>query len=169
MAAQTGKRQPNKRSAGLLLYRRRAGMTEVLIAHPGGPLWARKDDGAWSIPKGLYEAGEDAEATARREFAEELGSPAPHDPVVELGDVRLASGKVVTGFAAEGDLDAAGVVSNTFEMQWPPRSGRMQEFPEIDRAEWVSPDVARVKLNPAQAAFVDRLMEVLDGDRPPQT
>lgn len=161
VVAQTGKRQPNKRSAGLLLYRRRAGMTEVLIAHPGGPLWARKDDGAWSIPKGLYEAGEDAEATARREFAEELGSPAPDGPVIELGEVTLKSGKIVTGFAVEGDLDAATIVSNTFEMQWPPRSGRTQEFPEIDRAEWVSPDVARVKLNPAQAAFVERLIHRL--------
>ncbi|ROZ99269.1 NUDIX domain-containing protein [Gordonia sp. OPL2] len=153
----------------MLLYRRQGDTVELLIAHPGGPLWARKDDGAWSIPKGLYEAGEDAETAARREFAEELGSAPPDGPVIELGEVTLKSGKIVTGFAVEGDLDAATIVSNTFEMPWPPRSGRTQEFPEIDRAEWVSPDVARVKLNPAQAAFVERLMELVRDDRPSQT
>ncbi|WP_124710690.1 NUDIX domain-containing protein [Gordonia insulae] len=151
-----------RRSAGLLLFRRREQGIEVLIAHPGGPLWARKDDGAWSIPKGLLEPGEDAEATARREFAEEIGTPPPAGPIVELGDVTLASGKVVTGFAIEGDLDTTTVASNMFEMVWPPKSGRLQSFPEIDRAEWVHPDVARVKLNPAQAEFVDRLVVAVE-------
>ncbi|MEE4021670.1 NUDIX domain-containing protein [Gordonia sp. PKS22-38] len=162
-------RQTNRRSAGLLLYRRvdggpdhgADGGVEVLIAHPGGPLWARKDAGAWSIPKGLYEPDETPLATARREFAEEMGSPPPDGPVIELGEVTLKSGKVVTGFAIEGDFDVETLVSNTFEMQWPPRSGRFQEFPEIDRAEWVDPATARAALNPAQAAFVDRLLSAL--------
>ncbi|GAB92912.1 hypothetical protein GORHZ_197_00690 [Gordonia rhizosphera NBRC 16068] len=133
----------------------------MLIAHPGGPLWARKDLGAWTVPKGLVEDGEDLWAAARREFAEEIGTAPPAGPVIELGEVRQASGKVVSGFAVEGELDVATVVSNTFEMQWPPKSGRMQEFPEIDRAEWVDPATARAKLNPAQAAFVDRLLDAL--------
>ncbi|MEE3850924.1 NUDIX domain-containing protein [Gordonia sp. LSe1-13] len=162
-------RQTSRRSAGLLLYRRvdggpdrgADGGIEVLIAHPGGPLWARKDAGAWSIPKGLYELDETPLATARREFAEEMGSPPPDGPVIELGEVTLKSGKVVTGFAIEGDFDVKTLVSNTFEMQWPPRSGRFQEFPEIDRAEWVDPATARSALNPAQAAFVDRLLSAL--------
>ncbi len=153
--------QTSRRSAGLLLFRHTDDGIEVLIAHPGGPLWARKDLGAWTVPKGLVEDREDLRAAARREFAEEIGTGPPARPVIELGEVRQASGKVVTGFAVEGDLDVATVVSNTFEMQWPPRSGRMQEFPEIDRAEWVDPATARAKLNPAQAAFVDRLLDAL--------
>ncbi|MGV9714242.1 NUDIX domain-containing protein [Gordonia sp. NPDC003424] len=147
----------SSRSAGLLLYRRHGTALEVLIAHPGGPLWARKDDGSWTLPKGLVEPDEDLLAAARREFAEEIGSPAPDGPVIELGEVTLKSGKVVTAFAVEGDLDATTVVSNTFEMVWPPKSGRMQSFPEIDRAEWFAADAARVKLNVAQVEFVDRL------------
>lgn len=131
---------------------------EVLIAHPGGPLWARRDDGAWSIPKGLLEPGEREYETARREFAEEIGQPPPEGPMIELGEVRLASGKVVVAFAVEGDLDVATVTSNTFEMVWPPRSGRIQSFPEIDRAQWFVPADAKRKLNPAQAEFVDRLL-----------
>lgn len=154
-----------RRSAGLLLYRRRGGDVEILIAHPGGPLWARKDDGAWTIPKGLLEPDEEPEATARREFAEEIGSPAPTGPVIELGDVTQASGKVVAAFAVEGDIDTSTVVSNTFEMVWPPRSGKLQSFPEVDRAEWVDPETARVKLNPAQVAFVDRLLDTLASPR----
>ncbi|GAC66690.1 NUDIX domain-containing protein [Gordonia soli] len=150
-----------ERSAGLLLYRIADNGLEVLIVHPGGPLWAKKDDGAWSVPKGLYDADEPAADAARREFTEELGSPPPDGPLLELGEVRLKSGKVVTAFAVEGDLDAATIVSNTFEMAWPPRSGRTQQFPEIDRALWCDPDTARTKLNPAQAAFVDRLEHTL--------
>lgn len=146
----------------MLLYRGAGPTLEVLIAHPGGPLWSKKDDGAWSLPKGLYEPDEPPLDAARREFAEEIGAWAPDGPVLELGDVTLASGKVVTGFAVEGDLDTTSVVSNTFEMQWPPRSGRTQSFPEIDRAEWVTPDTARVKLNPAQAEFIDRLRDHLE-------
>lgn len=149
-------------SAGILLYRVTDDTLEVLIAHPGGPLWARKDDGAWSIPKGLAEPDEDALTAARREYAEEIGSPVPDGPVIELGDVRLKSGKVVTAFAVEGDLDTSTVRSNTFEMPWPPRSGRLQSFPEIDRADWFASAEAKVKLNAAQSEFVDRLMAELD-------
>ncbi|WP_347955160.1 NUDIX domain-containing protein [Gordonia aichiensis] len=146
-------------SAGLLLYRRGAAGLEVLLVHPGGPFFARKDDGAWSIPKGLLDADEEPLVAARREFAEETGHRAPDGAAIDLGDVRLRSGKRVLGFAVEGDLDAATIVSNTFEMVWPPRSGQTREFPEVDRAQWFSLDEARVKLNPAQAAFVDRLAE----------
>uniref|UniRef100_UPI003D8E9695 NUDIX domain-containing protein n=1 Tax=Gordonia sp. B7-2 TaxID=3420932 RepID=UPI003D8E9695 len=151
----------SKRSAGILLYRRSDDGVDVLVAHPGGPLWARKDDGAWSIPKGLVEPDESAWETARREFAEEIGSSVPDGGHIDLGEVTLKSGKVVVAFGVEGDLDVTTVRSNTFEMVWPPRSGQMQSFPEIDRAEWMSPDTARVKLNPAQAAFVDRLLDLL--------
>ncbi len=130
--------------------------------HPGGPYWMRKDGGAWSIPKGELEAGEDPRACALREFAEETGTLLPAGELVELGAVELKSGKVVLGFAIAGDLDAATVASNTFELEWPPRSGRKQSFPEIDRAEWFGLQAARAKLNPAQAAFVDRLAALLD-------
>jgi predicted NUDIX family NTP pyrophosphohydrolase len=148
------------RSAGILLHRRGAGGREVLLVHPGGPFWAKRDDGAWSIPKGEYADGEDAQAAARREFAEELGSPLPDGaPLVELGEVRQRNGKLVAAWAAEGDLDATAARSNTFEMEWPPRSGRRQEFPEIDRAEWFPLARAREKLIPAQVAFLDRLEE----------
>jgi predicted NUDIX family NTP pyrophosphohydrolase len=142
-----------RRSAGVLL-RRDDG--KVLLVHPGGPFWAKKDAGAWSIPKGEYADGDDPEACARREFAEELGAVAPRE-LVDLGTVRQKNGKEVRGFLASGDLDVSGVVSNTFTIEWPPRSGRMQAFPEIDRAEWFDVEVAREKLNPAQAAFLDRL------------
>ncbi len=148
-------------SAGLLLYRRHPTL-EVLIVHPGGPLWARRDDGAWSIPKGECDAGEDPLAAARREFAEELGSAAPGGESRSLGEVRLKSGKRVLGWALEGDLDPEAIRSNTFELTWPPRSGQIQQFPEIDRAGWFAPATARVKLNPAQAQFVDRLVDMLD-------
>ena len=143
-----------KRSAGVLL--RRAGDGFVLLVHPGGPFWARRDAGAWSIPKGEYEEPEDPEACARREFLEELGVSAPAD-LVDLGTVRQKNRKEVRAFYGEGDLDIDGVISNTFEMEWPPRSGRRQSFPEIDRAEWFDVDTAREKLNPAQAEFLDRL------------
>ena len=142
-----------KRSAGVLL-RRADG--HVLLVHPGGPFWARKDLGAWSIPKGEHDDDEDPEACARREFAEELGVPAPSD-LVDLGTVRQKNRKDVRAFYGEGDLDVSAVVSNTFEMEWPPRSGRVQAFPEIDRAEWFPVEVAREKLIAAQAEFLDRL------------
>ena len=150
-------------SAGVLLFRRAGGRLELLVVHPGGPMWARRDDGAWSIPKGEITPGEDPLAAARREFAEELGSPAPGGEPMALGEVRLKSGKRVLGWALEGDLDADAISSNTFTMQWPPRSGETREFPEVDRAAWLEPEVARVKLNPAQAGFVDRLVDMLDG------
>ena len=142
-----------KRSAGVLL-RRSSG--EVLLVHPGGPFWARKDLGAWSIPKGEYGDGDDAEEAARREFLEELGSSPPAE-LIDLGTVKQKNGKEVRAFLADGDLDVTAVTSNTFTMEWPPRSGRTSEFPEIDRAEWFDVETAREKLNPAQAAFLDRL------------
>ena len=148
---------PAKRSAGILLHRVRDGAREVLLVHPGGPFWAKKDLGAWSIPKGELDDGEDPRACARREFAEETGTALPDGALDDLGSVQLKSGKQVLAFAAEGDLDPATLVSNTFELEWPPRSGRMQAFPEVDRAGWFGLDAAREKLNPAQAAFVDRL------------
>ena len=147
-----------KRSAGLLLYRGGGDGIEVLIAHPGGPFWARKDDGAWSIPKGEYAADEDPWQAARREFAEELGRPAPDGPRVELGDVRQSGGKIVTAFAVHADFDIADARSNTVEMEWPRGSGRMLEFPEIDRVEWVGEAVARVKLLKGQVPLLDRLL-----------
>ena len=146
-----------KRSAGLLLHRTRDGVREVLLVHPGGPFWARKDAGAWSIPKGEYQDGEDPLACARREFEEELGSAPPAGDVTELGTIKQSGGKQVTAFAVEGDLDPEAIESNTFELEWPPRSGRTQEFPEVDRAAWFGLDAAREKLNPAQAALLDRL------------
>jgi len=151
------------RSAGILLHRQGAEGTEVLLVHPGGPYWARKDLGAWSIPKGELDEGEDPRACALREFAEETGAPLPPTALAELGAVRLKSGKIVLAFAAAGDLDAAAVVANSFELEWPPRSGRLQSFPEIDRAEWFSLRDARAKLNPAQVAFVDRLEALIGG------
>jgi predicted NUDIX family NTP pyrophosphohydrolase len=129
----------------------------VLLVHPGGPMWARRDAGVWSIPKGEYEAGEAPEAAARREFAEELGVAAPDTPVRDLGEIRQKSGKRVRAFALEGDLNTDAVLSNTCEVQWPPRSGRMIEIPEIDRAEWFDLRAAREKLVPAQAELLDRL------------
>jgi predicted NUDIX family NTP pyrophosphohydrolase len=149
------------RSAGILLFRRRPDGPEVLLVHPGGPYWARKDVGAWSIPKGEHADGEDALACARREFEEETGLAPPAGALVELGEVRQRSGKRVSAWALEGDLDPAVVRSNTFTVEWPPRSGRMQQFPEVDRAGWFAADEARRRLNPAQSAFVDRLLERL--------
>ncbi|QRY61426.1 NUDIX domain-containing protein [Gordonia sp. PDNC005] len=146
-------------SAGILLFRAGEDEVEVLLVHPGGPFFARKDDGAWSIPKGLVESGEDLLGTARREFFEETGHLVPGGDAIELGVVRLRSGKRVHGFAVEGDLDADTIVSNVFEMAWPPKSGRTQMFPEVDRAGWFSAAEARVKLNAAQSEFVDRLIE----------
>src|SRR6266568_3472604 len=146
-----------KRSAGILVFRRTNGQVEVLIAHMGGPLWARRDAGAWSIPKGEYEPDETAEAAARREFQEELGLPVPAGELVELGSVTQSSGKVVTAWALEGDLDPGLVVPGTFEMEWPKGSGVRREFPEIDRAAWFDLAAAREKLVTAQREFLDRL------------
>jgi predicted NUDIX family NTP pyrophosphohydrolase len=148
-------------SAGILLHRAGNSGREVLLVHPGGPFWAKKDAGAWSIPKGELKPGEDPRACALREFAEETGTTLPLGELDELGEVRLKSGKTVVGFAAAGDLDAGAIVSNTFEVEWPPRSGRRQAFPEVDRADWFGLDAAREKLNPAQAAFVARLEALL--------
>ena len=153
---------PPRNSAGILLHRRGAAGTEVLLVHPGGPFWARKDLGAWSIPKGELDDGEDPRACALREFAEETGTRLPDGAVDDLGSVTLKSGKRVVAFAVAGNLDAATVQSNDFALEWLPRSGRMQTFPEIDRAEWFDLDAARTKLNPAQAAFVDRLERHLE-------
>ncbi len=146
-----------KRSAGLLLFRQIDTTTEVLIAHPGGPFWARKDDGAWSIPKGEYGDDEQPLAAARREFVEELGLDVPAGEVIELGDVKQSGGKVVTAFAIGADLDITDAVSNTFEMEWPPKSGKLTAFPEVDRVAWFDVDTARVKLNKVQREFLDRL------------
>ena len=148
-----------KRSAGILLHRRRDGAHEVLLVHPGGPFWAKKDAGAWSIPKGEYEDGEEPQACALREFAEELGTPPPDGELVELGEVRQRGGKVVSAWALAGDTDADAIRSNTFTMQWPPRSGTMREFPEVDRAAWFSLDEARDRILPGQAPLLDRLAE----------
>lgn len=150
-----------KRSAGILLYRLVDGRPEVLLVHPGGPFWKNKDAGAWSVPKGEHEADEQARAAALREFAEETGLALDAVELVELGEVRQRNGKVVTAWAAERDFDASALRSNDFEIEWPPRSGRRQRFPEVDRAEWFDPDTAREKINPAQAAFVDRLLDLL--------
>jgi predicted NUDIX family NTP pyrophosphohydrolase len=153
-----------KRSAGILFFRLDAEKgIEVLLVHPGGPYWAKKDRGAWSIPKGEYEEGEDPHACALRELEEELGAPPPvaPDALIDLGEVRQKGGKVVYAWAAEGDFDPATLRSNTFKVEWPPRSGAEREFPEVDRAEWFGPAEAREKINPAQAEFVDRLLEQL--------
>ena len=150
-----------QRSAGILLYRVAGGAPEVLLVHPGGPYWARKDAGAWSIPKGEHEDGEDPQSCALREFEEETGVELPPGELAELGSVKQKSGKVVTAWAAEGDLDADAVTSNTFTMEWPPRSGTTVEFPEIDRAGWFEIETAREKLVPAQTEFLDRLLERL--------
>ena len=145
-------------SAGLLLYRLgEGGRPEVLLGHMGGPFWARKDEGAWSVFKGEHGADEDALAAARREFEEETGSPPPEGPVIELGEVRQSSGKRVTAWAIEGDFDPSRLRSNTFSIEWPPRSGKQATFPEVDRAEWFDLETARRKLVRAQAAFIDRL------------
>lgn len=135
---------------------------EVLLVHPGGPMWARRDAGAWSIPKGEYDGDEEPLAAARREFEEELGVAPPDGPVQDLGEVRQKSGKIVHGWAVRGDVDVGSITSNTVVVQWPPRSGKTLEIPEVDRAEWFGPELAREKLNPAQVAFLDRLWHILE-------
>ncbi len=155
--AQGRRDQSGLTSAGILLFRRRAGRLEVLLAHPGGPFWQMKDLGHWTIPKGEVEPGEDVLAVARREFAEETGHEAVGDALIPLGEIRQKSGKLVVAWALEGDLDPASARSNTFTMEWPPRSGRYQAFPEIDRVAWFEPAEARRRLKAAQIPFIDRL------------
>lgn len=144
-------------SAGVLLHRPGPGGREVLLVHPGGPFWARKDEAAWSMPKGLTDPGEALEAAARREFAEEVGQ-VPDGTLVPLGEFKLSSGKLLVAFALEGDFDPKALVSNSFEMEWPPRSGQRQSFPEVDRAGWFSLDEARTKLHLGQRVLVDALL-----------
>jgi predicted NUDIX family NTP pyrophosphohydrolase len=147
-------------SAGILAYRKGDALLEVLLVHPGGPYWRNKDDGAWSIPKGEMDVTDDPEQTARREFAEELGPAASIGPLTAVGDVRQRGGKRVIAFVGEGEFDPAALVSNTFEIEWPPRSGRRQVFPEVDRAEWFDIELARTKLITAQVELLDRLLAI---------
>jgi predicted NUDIX family NTP pyrophosphohydrolase len=152
-------------SAGLLVYRiSGSGVVEVLIAHPGGPYWSKRDEGAWSVPKGEYAEGADPLAAAEREFAEEIGYPAPAGERIDLGEIKQAGGKRVTVWAVHGDLDLSGAQSNTFEMEWPRGSGKVREFPEVDRVEWVAASGARVRLLKGQVPFIDRLMDAV-GER----
>jgi predicted NUDIX family NTP pyrophosphohydrolase len=152
-----------KLSAGILLYRGSGSELELLLVHPGGPLWASKDAGAWSIPKGEYGEGEDPLACAIREFQEELGASPVNGPtkVANLGELVQPSRKHVTAFAIKGEFDPAALKSNSFELEWPPKSGRTQTFPEVDRAQWFAPEEARAKILPGQAPFIDRLLEKL--------
>ena len=150
-----------KLSAGILLYRGEGSLLELLLVHPGGPFWAKKDLGAWSIPKGEYAAGEDPLAVAKHEFEEELGAPPPQGTSLDLGEIKQPSRKIITAFALRGGFDPARLKSNRFELEWPSRSGRLQSFPEVDRAAWFTPAAARVKILPGQAPFIDRLLETL--------
>lgn len=152
----------SSKSAGIIVYRKRREF-EVLLVHPGGPFWRNKDLGAWSIPKGEYPDEEDAESAARREFAEELGLEMSA-PLTALGQVKQRGGKLVTAFAAELDLDPRSLRSNTFEMEWPPRSGKRQSFPEVDRAEWFRLEEAREKINAGQRPLLDRLAQLAGGE-----
>lgn len=160
-----------KQSAGLVLYRIRDDVVEVLLGHMGGPLWARKDAGGWTIPKGEVEPGEDGHAAALREFAEELGTPAPAGaaPDLDLGTVRQRAGKLVAAWAREADLDVTVIASNSFALEWPPRSGRMQEFPELDRAGWFPVARARGLVVSGQVPLLDRLEEKLAEGAPEES
>jgi predicted NUDIX family NTP pyrophosphohydrolase len=152
---------PQKVSAGILLYRRREAGVEVLLVHPGGPFWAKKDDGAWSIPKGEYAAGDDPLSAAKREFEEETGAAmdaVSRGDFLPLTPIKQAGGKIVTAWSVEGDFDPTLLRSNVFELEWPPKSGRKKEFPEVDRAAWFSPDDARRKLLASQAPLLDELL-----------
>ncbi len=155
-----------KCSAGILLYRFREGNLEVFLVHPGGPFWASKDEGAWSIPKGEYEEGEDAMEAAKRELTEETGVEL-NTPLIDLGELRQPSGKIVHSWAVAQDCDSSKIHSNTFKMEWPPNSGKLQEFPEVDRSAWYSTTAAKSKLHKGQTGFIDELIEMLDhsGDR----
>lgn len=153
-----------KLSAGLLLYRVVDGGLDVLIAHPGGPFWARKDDGAWSIPKGEYDTGEDPWTVARREFEEELGKAVPDGPRIDLAPLKQPSGKIVTVFAVRADLDLDGAHSNTFTLEWPKGSGNLREFPEIDRVDWFPIAQARSKLLKGQRPLLDQLVSAVEAD-----
>jgi predicted NUDIX family NTP pyrophosphohydrolase len=155
-------RRSSRRSAGIVLWRRRQGRLEVLLGHPGGPFFAGKDADHWTVPKGEAEAGESLQTVALREFTEETGLELPDQPLIELGEIRQKGGKAVIAWAAEGDLDPAAATSNAFEMEWPPRSGRIQEFPELDRVDWFDLPTARVKIKAAQRPFLDRLEDALD-------
>lgn len=159
-----------KQSAGVMLYRRRGDKIEVLLGHPGGPFWAKKDKGVWSIPKGWIDEGETPIDAAKREFLEETGHTLPDGKLLELGTIKQASGKLVYGWAVEGDLDTATIKSNTFTMEWPPKSAQQQEFPEVDRAEWYELGQAFNKIRRGQDEFLDRLAENLDYivDKPEQ-
>ena len=150
------------RSAGIIVYRKRAETIEVLLVHPGGPFWSKRDSGAWSIPKGEYSDDEDAEAAARREFEEETGWTIASD-LLPLGEIRQKAGKTVTAFAAEGDFDTVSLDSNRFEIEWPPKSGRIAAFPEVDRAGWFALDEAREKIIEGQRPLLDRLEALVDG------
>jgi len=149
-------------SAGILLFRRRDGRLQVLLAHPGGPFFARKDEGHWTIPKGEVDPGEELSVVGRREFEEETGQQLPGGPSIELGSIVQKGGKIVHGWAVEGDLDPSAGASNTFELEWPPGSGRRQSFPEIDRVAWFEPDEARRRIKATQIPFIDRLEADLD-------
>jgi predicted NUDIX family NTP pyrophosphohydrolase len=151
----------SRRSAGILLHRGQGDGLEVLLVHPGGPAWSKRDLGAWSIPKGECAEGEDPLAAARREFQEELGSAPPSGEAADLGEIRQRSGKRVRAWALAGDLDASQIVSNTFMFEWPPRSGQKIEIPEVDRAEWFGLDAARERINSGQVPLLDRLAELL--------
>jgi predicted NUDIX family NTP pyrophosphohydrolase len=150
-----------KRSAGILMFKGRRSELRLLLVHPGGPFWATKDDCAWSIPKGEYDEAEDPLAVARREFEEELGPVAPAGGIIELGELVQPSRKRITAFALDGDFDPSALKSNSFEMEWPPKSGTKQSFPEVDRAAWFTPEEARAKILPGQRPFIDRLLQRL--------
>jgi predicted NUDIX family NTP pyrophosphohydrolase len=157
MAGERTQKPPRRVSAGILLFREREGRLEVLLGHPGGPFFAKKDEGSWTVLKGEADPGEELPAVARREFAEETGQEPPDDTMLELGEVRQRGGKAVVAWALAGDLDPVTARSNTFEMEWPPRSGRPRAFPEIDRVEWFDLETARQKILPAQVPFLERL------------
>jgi predicted NUDIX family NTP pyrophosphohydrolase len=152
-----------KKSAGLMLYRElsAASAIEVLLVHPGGPFWRNKDAGAWTIPKGEFDESEEPLAAAKREFKEELGAPAPNGDYLSLGSIKQKGGKTVHAWAVKGDFEPENLASNTFTCEWPPRSRRMQEFPEVDRAEWFTPELAKRKILPAQVPLIEELLEIL--------
>jgi predicted NUDIX family NTP pyrophosphohydrolase len=150
-----------KKSAGLLLYRQAAGDIEVLLVHPGGPFWRNKDEGAWTIPKGEFDETEDPLAAARREFEEETGSEPPGGPYISLKPIKQKNGKIVHAWAVEGDFDPGELHSNSFVCEWPPKSGRTEKFPEVDRAEWFTPDVAKKKMLTGQPGLIDELLALI--------